>query len=385
MRVVIAAPVDLPQLGRLLDPGGADRLSPGLGGSWASALVAAVAAAGHEVTLVTLCPLTRQVERRRFGPVDLLVGPYRARHRARDAFRQERRAVREMVDSVDADVVHAHWTYEFGLGSLAARHPVLVTVHDWAPAILRHKPDGYRAVRMLMQARCLARSRHLTVVSPTMGERLRRVGLRATLVPNGLPTADLAAPRQWGSEARRVLCVTSSFSPLKNTASLLRAFPEVRRRCKGVTLHLVGPEHGPGGPAESWARGHGLDQGVVFEGPLPTEGVRAAMDAADLFVSPSLEESFGLAVLEAMGRGLPVVGGRGAGAVPWLLGHGGAGELVDVRRPSLLAAAVSGLVRDPERRERLGRAALARARQEFGLAGVVARYEAEYRRVSGTA
>ena len=53
-------------------------------------------------------------------------------------------------------------------------------------------------------------------------------------------------------------------------------------------------------------------------------------------------------MLEAIAQGLPVVGGRRSGAVPWVLGDGKAGVLTDVRSAPSLAAAISGLLDDPQ-------------------------------------
>ncbi len=382
MRVAIAGPVDLPLLTRLLEPGVETAVPTGLGGPVLAALVAELSRIGHEVTVVTLSPGIDEPVYGRVGAVDVLTGPYRSRHRARDAFRSERRAVRDLLDAADVDVVHAHWTYEFGLGALDSRHPALITVHDWAPAILRYAKDPYRAVRLAMQGRCLQRAADLTVVSPYIGARLRRCGRGSpTLVPNGL-SADAFRPgrsRSYSS-VRRVLTVNSDFSPRKNVRSLLRAFPAVRRGLKDAELVLVGPGSEAGGVAEGWARVNGLADGVVFAGPKTTEEVRAEMDASDLFVAPTLEESFGMTVIEAMARGLPVVAGRSSGAVPWLLDFGLAGELVDVRRPQQIARGVLRLARDAPLRERLGRDGLDRARL-FTWSALVPSYEEEYRRV----
>lgn len=383
MRVTIAAPADLPYLARMLAPGLEASVPRGLGGSLTTSLAAELSHRGHEVTLVTLSPELAASVQWRIGPVDVLVGSYRTRHRARDAFRQERNTVRDLLDSVDTDMVHAHWTYEFGLGALASRHPTLVSVHDWAPAILRRLPDPYRLVRLLMQSHCLFKAQHLAVVSPYIGDRIRRIRRGpAHILPNGLPSGFLvrSAPPH-DTPVRRILSVNSAFSPLKNVGTLLRAFQEVREELVRAELVLVGPDFQQGGPAETWARARGLASGTVFAGPLSHEDVLSAMDRTDIFVAPTLEESFGMTVLEAMARGLPIVAGRSSGAVPWLLGSGSTGELVDVRRPDRIAAAVVRLARDPERRAVMGSEALRRARQ-FAWPTLMRSYETEYRRVA---
>ncbi|MBB6077857.1 glycosyltransferase family 4 protein [Streptomyces paradoxus] len=375
--------MDLLYLSRMLDPSLEPTVPKGLGGSVSTSLAVELSRNGHEVTLVTLSPdVTAPVEWR-IGAVNVLVGSYREQHRARDAFRHERNAVRDLLDSVDTDVVHAHWTYEFGLGALASRHPCLISVHDWAPVILRRLPDPYRLVRLLMQAHCLMKARDLAVVSPYIGERLGRIGRNsAHLLPNGLPSGFFAKGNPLReSPVRRILSVNSDFSPLKNVGTLLRAFRAVRRQLGDAELVLVGNDFQEGGPAESWAHARGLASGTVFAGPLPIEDVLTAMDRADIFVAPTLEESFGMTVLESMARGLPIVAGRSSGAVPWLLDFGTAGELVDVRRSDEIASAIVRMAREPERRLLLGGEALRRARR-FAWPGLTHCYEAQYRRIA---
>ncbi|MGK5694553.1 glycosyltransferase family 4 protein [Streptomyces sp. URMC 128] len=383
MRVAIAAPIDLRHLSRMLDPALESTVPEGMVAPVATSLAVELCRSDHEITVVTLSTDVTVPVQRRIGAAQVLVGPYRARHRARDAFRHERNTVRELLDSVDTDLVHAHWTYEFGLGALASRHPCLVSVHDWAPAILRHHPDPYRLVRLLMQVRCLGKTRELAAVSPYIQDRLRGIGRRsAYLLPNGLPSKFFAdSPQMRDAPVHQILSVNSHFSSLKNVGALLQAFQAVREQLGDVELVLVGRDFEAGGPAETWARARGLAVGCVFAGPLRAEEILTAMDRADVFVAPTLEESFGMTVLEAMARGLPIVAGHASGAVPWLLGFGSAGDLVDVRQPDQIAAAVVRMARDPERRMLLSGQALRRARR-FAWPSLVRSYEARYRRVA---
>jgi glycosyltransferase involved in cell wall biosynthesis len=121
----------------------------------------------------------------------------------------------------------------------------------------------------------------------------------------------------------------------------------------------------------------GIGGRVRFAGHLPTAAeVRAELDAADLFVLPSLTEGLPRALVEAMARGLPCLG-TAVGGIPELLAPG---ELVPRGDAGALRAAMVALLRDPDRRARLAREHLARAR-EFHSEILAPRRRAFYRAV----
>lgn len=113
----------------------------------------------------------------------------------------------------------------------------------------------------------------------------------------------------------------------------------------------------------------GLADAVRFAGNLDDEHLDAAYAEADVLVVASEHEGYCLPIVEAMGRGLPVVAYR-EGAVPEVLGD--AGILLDTKEPLALAEAVWGLQTDGQRRDRLVAAGRARL-PELGLAEAGAR------------
>ena len=99
----------------------------------------------------------------------------------------------------------------------------------------------------------------------------------------------------------------------------------------------------------------------------------------DVQAVPSLAEPFGLVVLEAMVRGVPVVASA-AGGIPEIVRHGRDGLLVPAGDAAALAAALEQLLADPERRAQLAAEAGRRVRAEFPAVGMIERIETVYRR-----
>lgn len=348
----------------------------------ATSLVQELLRRGHRVVVATLSPdVADDIELA--GPdLRVHVGPYRREHRARDAFRAERRAVRRALLRARPSVVHAHWSYEFALGALASGAPTLVTLHDWAPTILRFHRDAYRAVRLGMHVATLARGQHVSAVSPYLARAAERWRVDAEVVPNGLADRWFAArPRELRADAPTLVSVITGFGERKNSTTLLRAYARLRNEHPASRLVLIGDGHQPDGPAARWAAAEGLVTGVDFKGPLPYERTMAEIADADVLVHPALEESFGLTLIEAMAQGTPVIGGARSGAVPWVLAEGEAGALADVASPHALAATMQAVLSDPTAWGARSRRGYEHASTNFRLSHVTDRYLELYERI----
>ena len=112
-----------------------------------------------------------------------------------------------------------------------------------------------------------------------------------------------------------------------------------------------------------------------------TEAEKAVLMAhCDVFVAPSLYESFGIVFLEAMRLGKPVIGTR-VGGVPEIVHHGVTGILVPPLDAGALAQAILTLARDLQARTQLGAAGLVRFLQHFTLDEFAHRSEQFYHQV----
>lgn len=364
-------------------------------------LIESLIAAGHEVVAFTTDPAleprrgNRVIARGHRFSVNYVplrrhsLRPDRgARGRMLDFFALERKELAEAMRDESPDLVHAHWSYEYGSAALQAGLPALITCHDAPWAILKLKRDLYRLGRLLMARSVLVRARHLTAVSPYLAEELRAmVRCPIQVVPNPVPTSLIdgggpRAPADWRDRPPRIVMLINGWGPRKNAEPAMQAMCRILDAYPGARMHLYGPDFGAGERAQGWAAGQALPEVFEYHGWTPNAEVLRALAEMDILVHPSLEESFGMTVAEAMTLGVPVVAGQSSGAVPWVLGGSdGGGLLVDVRSPDAIAEAVLHLLDDKALYARSSARGRARASEVFSPDAVARAYLACYQRV----
>jgi glycosyltransferase involved in cell wall biosynthesis len=171
------------------------------------------------------------------------------------------------------------------------------------------------------------------------------------------------------------LAIVGRLIPIKGHEVLLRALAAVRKGLPEVTLDVAGD--GPlGGELRATAARLGLGDAVTFLGHVSPAA--SVLDHAHVVVVPSFGEGFGMVALEAMERGRPVIASR-VGGLPEIVDDGRTGLLVPAADADALAGAIRELVSDPERAEAFGRAARARAAEQFSQERCTDRIEELYR------
>jgi glycosyltransferase involved in cell wall biosynthesis len=205
---------------------------------------------------------------------------------------------------------------------------------------------------------------------------------RIQVVPLALEPQWFAPPKEslhdgsTGLDQRDGPCLLS-VSRLDRTAgykgidSVIRSLPEVLMQHPTATYRIVGDGDDRERLAEL-AVAHGVAHSTIFCGVLSHGELASEYRHADVFVLPSRREGFGLAFLEAMSYGKPVVALR-AGAAPEVVADGRTGILVD--DCGELAAAISFLLLNPERAHQLGHAGCERAVGEFSFEAFTARVQ----------
>ncbi|MFG2075322.1 glycosyltransferase [Nonomuraea maritima] len=212
------------------------------------------------------------------------------------------------------DVVHTHLYRACVYGRLAARLARVPAIVATEHSIGREHIEGRRLTRPI-RALYLASERlgHRTVaVSPSVVERLTAWGVprrRMVVIPNGLDGAAFGFDPGLRRRAREDLgLATDTFvvggvgrlEPVKRFDRLIAAMPSL-----GDTILLLVGSGSCEQRLREQTRALGVERRVRFAGESPH--VRAMLSAMDVLVAPSAEETFGLAVVEALACGLPVL------------------------------------------------------------------------------
>jgi N-acetyl-alpha-D-glucosaminyl L-malate synthase BshA len=165
----------------------------------------------------------------------------------------------------------------------------------------------------------------------------------------------------------------SNFRPVKRIPDVLRVFDRVRREVPARLLLIGdGPDRSL---AERMAREGGFDDRTIFLGNVAA--IETVLPACSVLLLPSDKESFGLAALEAMACGVPVVG-TAAGGLPEVVEDGRTGFLRPVGDIEGMAAAVRNLLGDEKLRARFSAEARRQAGDRFPTDALVDRYRAVY-------
>jgi len=175
-----------------------------------------------------------------------------------------------------------------------------------------------------------------------------------------------------GRETVRLLTV-ARLHPAKGLGSLIQAVKILASRGRKISLVIHGNGR-QGTKLESLVGSLGLKAVVKIESARsPLESLPALYKSADVYVQPSIVEPFGMAVVEAMACGLPIVASRTGGLMDSVL-PGGNGYLVEPGNPSGIAGALDGLVSDPDLRVRMGAVSRRLAKERFDVVPVAKAY-----------
>jgi N-acetyl-alpha-D-glucosaminyl L-malate synthase BshA len=294
----------------------------------------------------------------------------------------------EVADEAGLDILHAHYAVPHAVCAFLAREVaastklrVVTTLHG-TDITLVGSDQSFRTLTRFG----IDQSDGVTAVSAFLRRKtveVFRPQRAIDVIPNFVDT-ERYAPRPGADRTRfarkgeKILIHISNFRPSKRVEDVVRVFAAVRKEVPSVLL-MVG-DGADRTRSRELAATLGVERHIRYLGTL--DEVEDVLSLSDLFLLTSANESFGLAALEAMSSGVPVIGTTAEG-LPELIQDGETGYLLPVGDVAGMARRAIELLTDERCRAAMGESSRRIAIEKYEASRVVPMYEAMYARVSG--
>jgi N-acetyl-alpha-D-glucosaminyl L-malate synthase BshA len=297
----------------------------------------------------------------------------------------------KMVDVVKyekLDLMHVHYAIPHASSAITAKMvlaeegiklPVITTLHGTDITLLG-KDASFEPVISF----AINKSDAVTAVSQSLKNdtyKLFGINQEIEVIPNFLNAeheAVASSPelrREYATDNERIIIHMSNFRPVKRILDIIEVFARVQPAVKSKLILLGdGPERSR---AEQKCRELNIAEHVTFVGNLKQP--QELLSIGDLFILPSESESFGLAALEAMAAGLPVIS-TNTGGLPEVNRHGVTGMMSDVGDIEDMVKNCIYLLEDTRRLAKFKGQAKRRA-QDFSIDKILPLYEQLYQKV----
>jgi len=291
----------------------------------------------------------------------------------------------DVVKYEKLDVLHVHYAIPHASAAYMAREilktqgisiPFITTLHGTDITLVGKDPSFEPVISF-----CLNQSDEVTAVSESLKtDTLAHFNTNRNIhvIPNFIavqetfPEVDMEVREKYASANEKIICHISNFRKVKRIEDVVRVFANLLQKME-AKLILVGdgPERSL---AEKLARDLRICQHILFVGKV--RDTSPVLKISDLFLLPSETESFGLAALEAMALGVPVVSSN-TGGIPEVNLHGFSGFLSNVGEVEEMAENAWNILKDEKTHQRFKFNAWQQAKK-FSIENVLPEYENLY-------
>jgi N-acetyl-alpha-D-glucosaminyl L-malate synthase BshA len=286
------------------------------------------------------------------------------------------------------DLLHVHYAIPHASSAYLAKQMVkdkldlkiATTLHGTDITLVGLEPSFLPLVKFSIEE-----SDGVTAVSRFLKEKTLTnydINKEIEVIPNFVdtqifrPKVDNCIKKQLAAEGEKILIHTSNFRPVKRVTDVIKIFDIVQKEIPSkLVLIGDGPDRSE---CERLTRQLDLSDKVKFLGKQ--DGLVEILSCSDLFIIPSQSESFGLAALEAMACGIPVISSS-VGGLPELVKHNESGFIAEIGDIERMAKYAIDLLSNEKKYEIFAKNARDRAVNLFDISKIVPLYEEHYRKI----
>ncbi len=288
----------------------------------------------------------------------------------------------------ELEVLHVHYAIPHATSAFLAKQlitckipKIITTLHGTDITLVGSDPSFFDITRFSIEA-----SDGITAVSDYLADETKtifKIDREIKVIHNFFDggrfnnnNIDMARRREFADDNEFIISHISNFRPVKRTIDVIDIFDRIARKLPARLL-LIGE-----GPETILARRQVTKKGLVDKVKFlgNQSRVEAVLPLSDLFLLPSEEESFGLAALEALACGVPVIGTEKTGLVE-VIEDKVNGYLFPIGNTSAMADAGIALLSDKEKHSQFKQKAHQLAYDKFNADKIVSEYEHYYQKV----
>ena len=260
--------------------------------------------------------------------------------------------IQKLIRRLNPDILHAHWATSYGfIAALSGFHPFILST--WGSDIIT-LPKKYWFIKKIVEynlKRADAVTATSNILASATGEFIHD-GKHVHTIQFGVDTDKFSPSNEKSTESKICIGIVKSLEDKYGIEYLIRAFKIVVEGGYESSLLIVG-DGSLRKKLEELTESLNLSNSVRFIGRVHNNEVVEYLHMIDIFVAPSLSESFGVAVVEASSCGIPVIASD-VGGFPEVVMHSETGFLVPPKDPEAIASKIIKLIEEPSLRQQLG-------------------------------
>ena len=275
-----------------------------------------------DVSIVSLSnKLIKSIKVKKIDKIKAYFCPQRAHHirfngwavgKIFDLFNKEINYILKAIDIIKPDIILANWAYEYAYAAHKSNIKYILVNHDVPHKVFYYIPTLYRFVRFIMAKNILKKVRNIITPSMYLKKATQKYSNGNIKVIYN-PTDESFFLKK--NTIKKSLMINNGFSAHKNIKKAIIAFTYLIKNKLSYKLYLYGSEMAKNEACYNWANKEKIDlKNIFFMGYIDNSKLANIFKKSDIFLSTSLEETFGVTYTEAMAAGLPVIAGKKSGA-----------------------------------------------------------------------
>ena len=281
-----------------------------------------------DVSVVTLSPnLKGPIKVKKIDKMKVYFCPERAHHirfngwavgKIFDLFNKEINYILEAINIIKPDIILANWPYEYAYAAHRSKIKYIVVNHDVPHKVFYYIPTLFRFVRFMMAKNILRKVKNIITPSLYLKNETQKysdASIKVIFNPISESFFKKKINIKKNNKIKKILMINNGFNERKNIKKAIIAFTYLIKNKLSHKLYLYGSEMAKNEACYKWAIKEKIDlKNIYFMGYIDNSKLANIFKKSDIFLSTSLEETFGVTYSEAMAAGLPIIAGNKSGA-----------------------------------------------------------------------